>query len=124
MLDNGTALGFARTFVPLGYAGPGADAGVALVANAGRYTLELPDDLTGARQSLISGPEVNSAFANLRRSFGGFTEAFVDVSRASNRGRTSYAGFLTNSVTLPAGAANNPFTTDIAVSFPATGIGY
>src|SRR5262249_37792356 len=42
VLDTGPALGSPFTFVPQGYAGVSTDNGAALAANAGRYSLELP----------------------------------------------------------------------------------
>ncbi len=124
VLDNGTQLNSPHTFVPVGYAGPAADGGSALVANAGRYNLELPRDLLGAEQSLLNNPQVSSASLSLRRAFGERIDAYSDFSWLDNRGRTYFAGGIATSVTLPANAPNNPFDSAINVSFPAPGLSF
>ena len=121
VLKNGTPLNAPRTFVPVGYGGPAADGGAALVANAGNYNLDLPDTIAGRRLGILRSPEQQSYGLTVRRSFGQRVDLMVDASRFDNRG---YQNFVTvrSDVTLPINAPNNPFTTPITVSFPTTGL--
>lgn len=125
VLKNGMPLNASRTFVPVGYTGPGAgganDGGAALVANAGRYNLDLPDTISGRRLGLLRAPEQQSYGVTVRRSFGERVELMLDASRFDNRG---YQNFVTVTPTalLPVNAPNNPFTTPIIVTFPTTGL--
>lgn len=121
VLDNGAPLNSPITFVPEGYQGTAVDGGQALLANAGQYDLRLPNDLTGSRLAITSAPTVISFNGNVRRKFGNSVEAFAEFSRLSNKS-VSLAGFSTQNVFLPAGQANNPFTTDIIVTFPNPGL--
>jgi len=123
VLRNGTSLGAANTFVPAGYAGVNSDQGAALVANAGRYNLALADIATsgGGTTTLYEVPESLSLNGNLRHEFSPAFEAFAELSYR----RSSRDGLLSDaptSVRLPAGAASNPFTTDVIVRFPPIGL--
>lgn len=110
------------TNVPLGY-DVGSDNGALFAANAGTYNLDLPDDLRGRQQSLLTAPKMDSATVNLRREFGGRGEAFIDLSRLSNQGGgRNYA--ISNLIAfLPGDAPNNPFLEPIRMSFPLPGLG-
>lgn len=121
VLDNGTPLNSPLTHIPQGYAGPAADGGNALVANAGLYNLDLSDDLGGRRQGLFNGPTVSSALVSARRGFTEALDAFADLSYFDNEGRIANAG-LPGPVVLAADAPNNPFTTPIVVRFPSPGL--
>src|SRR5262249_45949990 len=67
VLDNGVSLNSSHTFVPVGYAGIASDNGAALVANAGKYNLELPDNALGRWASMRNTPRVRSANLNVRQ---------------------------------------------------------
>jgi len=123
VLKSGTPLNSPRTFVPVGYAGPATDGGAALVANAGRYNLDLPQTIRiGALGTIIGQPETETFAFNLRRSWGPTFEAYADFSSLENRSE-AVLGTVPFSTTLPATAPNNPFTTTVNVGFPATNIG-
>jgi iron complex outermembrane recepter protein len=123
VLDGGTPLNAPRTFIPPGYRGTTTDAGAALVANAGQYNLDIPNDFNGALQGLYNGPTVASSSLTVRQQLGARVQAFGDVSWFDNRGR-GVASAGANSVTLAADAPNNPFTTPIVVSYPVAGLTY
>lgn len=114
---GGTVLSSPFTFVPVGYAGIAAGGAAALVANAGQYNLDLPGDFRGTLGSLGVDISQKSGTLNLRHSFGSRIEAFIDASWLNNYG-VSYAGGGIDTVTLPANAPNNPFTTAVNVRFP------
>ena len=121
VLKDGTPLNSPVTFVPIGYTG--GDGGAALVANAGHYNLEFPDDLRGTRATLLNAPTVNSVSATLRHEFTENFEAYLDTALLKNYGR-AYSSVLPVRVLLPATAPNNPFTQRISVSFPTQGVSY
>ncbi len=124
MAYGGTALDSTITHLPLGYAGPATDNGAALIANAGSYNLQLPDDLNGKQQGLLAAPGLRSAMINLRREFGGRFEVFLDLSRLGNEGSSFSAGVPNFIFSLPAGAPNNPFEQDIRLRFPLPGLSF
>jgi iron complex outermembrane recepter protein len=122
---GGTVLNSPYTHVPVGYSGIASDNAAALVANAGRYNLELPDTISaGGRQSLLSTPELQSLSFGARHSFGSRMEVYVDASGSRNISRGAVGTVAPSSFTLAAAAPNNPFTTPVVVSFPATGIDF
>src|SRR5262249_6341402 len=121
---GGTALGSNITHIPLGYAGPASDSGAALVANAGRYDLDLPDVINGLQRVLLTAPVMKSVSLNLRREFGSRLEAFLDLSRLGSEGSSRYAGVPSTVLNLPASAPNNPFQQAINLSFPVPGVSY
>ena len=115
ILKNGTALNSPLTHVPVGYAGVATDGGSALVANAGKYNLDLPNTLSGLQSSYLSVPDQESYGLSVRRRFGEHVEIVLDASRFENRG-TRPIGTLTDATaTIPTTAPNNPFTTPIVV---------
>jgi len=120
VLDSGQSLGSNHTFVPVGYAR--TDNGAALLANAGRYNLDLPNDFNGGRSNLLSNPTVRSATLNLRHEFSARFEGFVDVSHSDTESIRPFPAIVTSAVTLDATAPNNPFDSPIRVSFPAVGL--
>jgi iron complex outermembrane recepter protein len=122
-LDNGTPLGSAFTSVPAGYSSVQSDGGQALVGNAGQYNLTLPSDQRSLGASLLTSPEVDSASLNVRRSFNTRLDAFVDFTWSRNQGKALSPPFQApTSIALPADAPNNPFNSDIAVTFPNPGL--
>ncbi len=121
VLDGGIPLNSSYTHIPVGYRGMDIDGVQALIDNAGTYNLDLPNDLNGRQASLLSNPTVESYGANIRRTFGEYVEAFVDVSRFRNLGRT-FSGDAFVGVTLNADAPNNPFESDVLVTFPTPGL--
>lgn len=116
VLKSGTALNSPITFVPVGYAGPTSDGGAALVANAGRYDLNMPRANFGALKSLLSVPTTEAFGIGLRRRFGSRVEAYADASRLKNDSLGALA--FQSSTTLATNAPNNPFTSAITVNFP------
>jgi iron complex outermembrane receptor protein len=121
VLKNGTVLNSNYTFVPAGYQGPATDAGQALVANAGRYNLDLPDSIGGRRSGLLAVPEQKSYGLSLRRRFGSWLEVLLDGNQFQNTG-SRIVNLVGATTTLSATAPNNPFTTPVALAFPATNI--
>ncbi|MXP41454.1 TonB-dependent receptor [Altererythrobacter soli] len=116
---TGQSLGSNRTFVPVGYAGPGSDNGAALLANAGQYNLVAPDDTSnGARGAILASPTVASASFDLRREFSSMLEAYANMSWQRNEGKFPGIAVVLSGVTIAADAPNNPFTTPIRVRFP------
>lgn len=118
---GGTALSSPYTSVPVGYAGIASDNAAGLVANAGRYNLDLPDDQTGRRSGALTNPGVRSLGISVRQKIRPWLEGYADFLRSRNRGySTSYSA--TSTATLAATAPNNPFTTAVSVAFPLTGL--
>ncbi|MEJ1962127.1 MAG: hypothetical protein WDO56_11530 [Gammaproteobacteria bacterium] len=86
-LLNGTPLNSTFTSVPVGYGGAGTDGGAALVANAGKYNLNLADTAQlggGGNRSLLGATEIKSTTATIRRSFTSRIDAFLDVGVMNN----------------------------------------
>lgn len=121
-LDDGTPLGSPFTSVPVGYAGAGSDGGQAFVANAGTYNLDIPNDFSGLRSSLINNPTITSASASVRHDITGDIEGYIDLSFYENDGKTLTGGFRSNLAILPADAPNNPFDSTVIATFPTPGI--
>jgi len=123
VLKNGTALNALITYVPVGYAGPAADAGSALVGNAGKYNLALGDSasfLGGGKFGLLNGPTSKSLTVTLRRQFSPQVQAFLEGNAADITGRFAVR-YASSSFTLPATAATNPFMQNILVTVPGVG---
>lgn len=110
-LDTGQALGSAFTYIPLGYAGPQADGGQALLKNAGSYNL---NPALGA--VLLSPSRTRSATADIRHDFGDHVTAYF----SGSLDRSSEPAPILAAVraALPADNPNNPFQQDIWVTFP------
>lgn len=117
---GGTALNSPITSVPVGYTGIASDNAAALVANAGRYNLALPDDIFGLRSITASAPREFSLGLSLRQSITPWLEGYLDWTRNESRSVTNASAPATTS-TLAATAPNNPFTTAVNVSFPVVG---
>jgi iron complex outermembrane recepter protein len=117
VLNDGTPLNSNHTFVPVGYAGVAANGTAALLANAGKYNLQLPNDGTGTDADLLAASRLRSANLNIRRAFGSAVDAFADFTVNDNLERADYYfGNLSNY--LPAGSPDNPFRQDIVVALP------
>ncbi len=114
--DGGQSLGSPFTFAPAGYPGVTAGGTALLAANAGQYDLSLPDD-GRADVSLLNHPTVRSAGVSARRQWTSWLESYADLSMADNRGQ-SRVNVLPGTLTVSAAAPNNPFDSDITVSFP------
>lgn len=112
-------LGSAITHIPVGYKGNLQD----LIDNAGRYNLDLANDINEAGRSLQNNPRDNSIDVTFHRTFTDKLSMFANVGRTENNGSVLSAG-LTNSAFIAASAPNNPFTSDIQVTFPVPGLAY
>lgn len=124
VLDNSTMLSSPITSVPVGYAGPTSDSGAALVANAGKYNLDLshgPSDAVSTAMSLMTTPTVESASFDLRQKLGAHFEVFLGTRWSDNSvdGKSNGFAFANNTISLPSASPYNPFTTDVWVSFPS-----
>jgi iron complex outermembrane receptor protein len=115
--DGGASLGSSFTSVPIGYAGPDSDGAAALVANAGTYNLDIPDD----GQFLLRQPTIQTASLNLRREFGSRFTAYIDG--YGDRNEMDAASVTSNQpYLLPASSPDNPFEQDILSTFPMSDI--
>lgn len=121
---GGTALNAPITSVPVGYAGIASDSAAALVANAGRYNLELPLDDNGAlgRQLGRNSP-VTSLGVSLRQKVTPLLEGYADFLRTENIVRNFAPFGLPFNATLSAANPANPFTSAVIVSHPYPNIG-
>lgn len=130
---GGGSLGSSFTYVPYGYRGVALDGVAGLVANAGRYNLDLPPTAVGGftgtgggtRYSLLGASEAWAINGTVRREFSPAVTAFLEFGASSDRslfyrnGGTTTAG---SSVLLPANAPNNPFQQAIRVTFPTNAL--
>ncbi len=112
--NGGTPLGSSITFVPVGY--DGTDGGAALLANAGQYNFDMPEQPS----TLIRGIRSTALGLNVRQTITDHIEAFVDASwdRTPARYRENY---LISGI-LPADDPNNPFNEAILVNYIAPDI--
>jgi iron complex outermembrane receptor protein len=118
-LDGGGSLGASFTSVPKGYAGFDSDDSAALVANAGRYNLDIPHD----GQLLLRQPTIQSLSLNLRREFGSRFSAYIDGYGDRNEMEAASAA-KGMSVLVPASSPDNPFEQDILANFPVPNAPY
>lgn len=116
--SNGTSLGSLITYVPYGYAG--TDGGLAFIANAGKFNLDLPNTAPFALRQFRFTPTTKSINATIRRELTPRIHVFVDagLTRTSNR---TVSGIGTITTTLQASSPNNPFAQNINVTTPALG---
>jgi len=119
-LDSGASLGSPMTFVPEGYAGPASDDGAGLLANAGRYNLDLADTANGARRGLIYAPTVKSAAGSVRREFTSWLDAYLEVTTSENE--ASFPRAVGDFFAIPFNSAGNPFRESIIVTTPLFGV--
>ncbi len=122
LLEGMRSLDSPIAHVPVGYSGTENDRGAIFSSTAGRYNLDLADDIAGRGFSLTSAPTVRSAVLSLRRDFGRRVEAFLDASRYDTRSLRSGGYTAANSTIfrLPAGQ-NNPFTEPVYLNVPVPG---
>jgi len=117
---GGATLSSAFTSVPIGYAGIVSDNAAALVANAGRYNFDLPDDERGGRSGLIGlASPANSLGLGLRQRITPWLEGYADYMRNHTFARATFISpSVPSTVALAASAPNNPFTTAVHVPYP------
>ncbi|MBX3737899.1 MAG: TonB-dependent receptor [Candidatus Didemnitutus sp.] len=115
---GGTVLSSTFTSLPIGYAGVSSADAAALVANAGRYNLDIPEDLSARQAALITTPIIKSLGLSLRQKITPWLEGYGDYLRTQNRGNGATL-LGPNSSTLAVTAPNNPFTTAVNVTYPA-----
>ncbi len=118
VLDNGVSLGSNLTTVPIGYGGYSSDAGAALVAGAGRFNLDMPEDLNGSERALMTSSELRSFNVSVKRKFNSWLDLFADYSHFVNKGSSVGVSQLPNTATLAANAPTNPFQQQVSISFP------
>jgi iron complex outermembrane receptor protein len=120
---GGTTLSSAITFVPVGYAGISSDNAAALVANAGRYNLTIPNDTFGAQSQLLAlDSPLRSLGFSVRQKITPWLEGYADYGLSSHQGTSWNLAGTQGSATIAANAPNNPFTTAISVGFPLPGV--
>ena len=109
---SNTPLNSLITYVPAGYAGSTSDGGTALVANAGRYNLDLADTAQlagGAGQAMFNYPRIEAGTATLRREFTPRVSAFLEIDASNNSSEVASNGATNQTFIIPASAPNNPF---------------
>ena len=117
--DGLVDLGSPITHIPVGYDNDIQQ----LIANSGTYNLDLANDVSNAGRSIQSSPRTNSLSLTLNRQFTDRFSMFANLSRAENRGSVLTGG-LQGSGLINADAPNNPFTSDIVVTFPLPGFAF
>lgn len=118
--STGASLNSPITFVPPGYAGAPSDGGAALVANAGRFNINLASNANlapGGQMSLINPGRKNSFGVTVRRQFSGQFQAFVDA-MVTNNWSTAVQNVLSGVYTIPSASPTNPFNQNITVRVP------
>ena len=115
--DGMVDLGAPITHIPVGYSGDVQQ----LIANAGSYNLDLANDINNADRSIQNNPRTNSLNFTINREFSDRFSMFVNLARNENKGSVRSAG-LFGSADIAADAPNNPFTSDIRVTFPLPGL--
>jgi hypothetical protein len=113
---GGDPIGAAFSFLPLDFSGTPEAARQLLRENAGRLSVELPEDATGTRAQLLARPTVTSVLASFRHKLSDAVEIYLDGMFLRNAGRQEY-GEPGNIVTFP-DAPTNPFGQFIAFTVP------
>ena len=124
VLDDGTPLGAAFTFVPAGYVGVASDGGVALVQNAGQYNLDLANtvQVDGARKSIRTAPRVSSFRGSIEQDITDNLRVFVEGATSVNESKfTRLSNSLDGVFELAADDPANPFQQDVRVTVPILG---
>ncbi len=111
---GGTPLGSSFTYVPAGY--DGSDGGLALLANAGRYNIDMPEQPS----TLIRGIRSTALGLNVRQTITDHVEAFVDMSWDRTPARY-HENYLISGI-VPADDPNNPFNEAVLVNYITPGI--
>jgi outer membrane receptor protein involved in Fe transport len=119
---GGTNLGSSITYIPIGYAGAASDHGAGLVANAGKFNLDLADttEADAGRSALLNDPVTESFSATVRRQFTPWLQGFVDFGYSKNTGHFRNSQIYASG-TLDVTAPNNPFTTAVDFAAPVQG---
>jgi iron complex outermembrane recepter protein len=121
---GGANLNSAITSLPIGYAGVASDNGAGLVANAGRYNLDLAASAQaspnrGARWALLRGGQTESALLTLRRQFSPRLQVYAEAFGASERTKILASSlFLSSNLVLQPSAPTNPFQQAIQITVP------
>jgi outer membrane receptor protein involved in Fe transport len=113
---GGDPIGASFSFLPLNFSGTPEEARQLLRENAGRLSVELPEDGTGTRAQLLAQPTVTSVLASFRHKVSDAVEIYLDGMFLRNVGRQEY-GEPGNIVTFP-DAPTNPFRQIIAFTVP------
>lgn len=108
---GGASLGSPITSLPAGYAGFSSDQGAALVANAGRYNL----DMTTPSSPLWQEDERIFGSVNIRREMTDYLDAYVSF-RGEWADRSQTQGDEDTRINLPADSPYNPFQQAIVVN--------
>jgi len=117
-LKNGTPLNSPITYLPDGYTS--ANGTAPLVANAGKYNLDLAPNAAGAGAPVLLGQRSKSGTAAIRREFTDWLGVYGQVS-SSVAETTSPSTRVPDSFVLVPSAPNNPFKQAIFVAAPAIG---
>lgn len=119
---GGAVLSSDRLFVPAGYRGLAVDGVAPLLANLGRYNLQLSDAATafGGGQPLIYGTDQLGGTLAVKREMNTWLRLYGEV--AASRYKSESIETLAGGVRfIPADAPNNPFQSEIAVNAPIRG---
>ncbi len=115
---GGASIGSPFTFLPVNFTGTAAERAAALAANAGKASLELAEDRSGAGRYLISNPTVTSGLFNIRRRLAPWLEAYADGLYFRNMGTTkANAIYVFPAI---ADAPTNPFQQFVTLRFPTS----
>lgn len=118
VLKNGTPLNSPITYLPDGYT---AASGTApLVANAGKYNLQLAPTADGAGAPLLLGSRSKSGTFAVRREFTPWLTVYGQLSGSISDTVSPRSRVPSAFVLLPS-APNNPFKQSISVAAPAVG---
>ncbi|HEY0339822.1 MAG TPA: TonB-dependent receptor, partial [Steroidobacteraceae bacterium] len=120
-LKNCTSLNSPITFVPVGYAGIASDNGAGLIANAGRYNLNLANSGQlggGAQSDILGASRAKSLMGTVRRQFTPWFQAYLDGAWSENPERHYNAP--SGSFSVAANSPNNPFNQAVVVRVPTT----
>jgi len=120
---GGATLPSSITFVPEGWRGIELDGAAPLLANAGKYNLDVANTAQssgGGRQDLVNAPRIESANLSVRHQLTSTVELFTDLAASNTSSYFRYNG-AGGSFTIPASAPNNPFNQNIRVTTPVFG---
>ena len=123
-LKTGHASEFFLTSVPFGYAGAGADGGIGLIENAGRFNWNpaRTSQPGGADEALINGRTRKSVTASLSSAEDSIWRGILEVSASWTKGFAPANGADSVFVLSPSDPAN-PFNETVIVTVPAEGAG-
>lgn len=117
---GGVPLGSTYTHIPKGYQGAAIDGAQPLIDNGGSYALGLSNGIGGfsGLSNYVGQSTSDAVTLSVNRDFTKTFNVFLDASYDYNQTRSagSYHGF--GVVTIPAGAASNPFDQAVKVAFP------